>query len=266
MKKMLLAWVGMISVCLWTVSTAANTAYEVMLNAYNLPRGNDRKAQLKMELINKNGKKRTRQVTIWRLERGDEDKSLIYFHKPAADRGTAFLTWEHKNKDSEQWLYLPAVKRIRRIAAPEKHKAFMGTDFSYNDMAPPHPDEFIHKLSGEEELDGEYCYVVESVHKSYTENSTHGNKNKYEYSKMSSWVRKDNYMLIKSKMLDKKGRQYKEFRAHDIKKIDGIWTAMVTEMKKLKSGHRTVFTISDIKYNMGLKESFFTRRELSKER
>ena len=190
----------------------------------------------------------------------------MYFRKPASDKGTSFLTWEHKNKDDDQWLYLPALKRVRRISAADKHKSFMGTDFSYNDMAPPHPDEFTHKLLGEEKVDDNDCYLVESAHKTYTGDAAYKNKKKYQYSKMISYIRKDNYMLIKARFFDKKGRESKEFHARDIKKIDGIWTSLVVEMKKLKTGHRTILTTTDIKYNTGIGDKFFSQRELKKRR
>lgn len=240
--------------------------YQIMLKNYNLDEGRDQRADLRMELIKRNGKKRTREVTYWKLERGDEDKSLMYFRKPVSDKGTSFLTWEHKNKDDDQWLYLPALKRVRRISAAEKHKSFMGTDFSYNDMAEPHPDEFIHKLLGEENIDGKDCFKVESIHKTYSGDQAYKNKKRYQYSKTLSWICKDNYILLKAKMFDKKGRECKDFHARDIKKIDGIWTAMILEMIKLKTGHRTILTITDIKYNIGLKDTFFRQRELKKPR
>ena len=244
----------------------SNDGYQIMLKNYNLDEGNDVRANLKMELIKKNGKRRIREVTYWKIERGDEDKSLMYFRKPASDKGTSFLTWEHKNKDDDQWLYLPAFKRVRRISASEKHKSFMGTDFSYNDMSSPHPDEFVHKLLGEEKVDGKDCYLVESIHKTYTGDKAYENKKRYQYSRMISFIRKDNYMLIKARFFDKKGRECKVFHAREIKKVDGIWTAILMEMKKLKTGHRTIFTLSEIRYNTGLKDSFFSQRELKKSR
>ena len=113
----------------------ADEAYDIMLKNYNVYEGDDSQAILNMELINKNGKKRIREILFWTLERGDEDKSMMYFLKPPADKGVSFLTWEHKKQDDDQWLYLPALKRVKRISAADKSKSFMGTDFSYNDLA-----------------------------------------------------------------------------------------------------------------------------------
>ncbi len=267
MKRLLLSVPGFILTCLLIAPAVyGEDAYQIMLKSHNLDEGKDSKTEMKMELISKNGKTRTREITFWQLERGEEDKSLMKFRKPASVKGTGFLTWEHKDKDDDQWLYLPAFKKIRRISGSEKHKSFMGTDFSYNDMTLPHPNKFVHKLLGEENMDGSDCHKIESIHKTYTDDAAYKNQKKYQYSKSISWVRKDNYMVIKSKMFDKKGREYKQFQAQDIKKINGIWTAHLLKMENLKDKHRTVLTMSKIKYNTGLKDSFFSQRQLKKAR
>ncbi len=266
MKKILVV-LGSFLVFLWIAQTAySEDAYQVVLKSYNLDEGKDSKTEMTMELINKSGKKRVREITHWQLERGEEDKSLMKFRKPASVKGSGFLVWEHKIKDDDQWLYLPAFKRIRRISATEKHKSFMGTDFSYNDMTMPHPKDSEHKLLGEENVDGFDCYKIESIHKTYTGDPAYKDKKKYQYSKSDSWIRKDNYMAVKSIMFDKKGREYKQFSAREIKKVDGIWTAHILEMKNVKDKHRTVLTITSIRYNTGIRDNFFTQRQLKKPR
>jgi len=265
-KYMFLIFVLLLLNIGFPISSSADDAYEVMLNNYNVYGGDDSKSVMTMVLVNKNNKKRIREVIFWTLEKRDEDKSLMYFLSPAADKGTAFLTWEHKEKDDDQWLYLPVLKKVKRISAGDKHKSFMGTDFSYNDLAPPHPDEFVHKLIKDETIDGSNCYVIESIHKTYTDDSAYTKKKKYQYARQLSWIRKDNYLLVKAEMFDKKGRSFKVFLASDIKQIDGVWTAMHLGMKNVKTGHKTILTMKDIRYNIGLNDGFFTTRELEKAR
>lgn len=258
------------TICLTMMITATlvygDDARGIMMKSHDLDQGKDGVADMKMELISKSGKSRVREVRSWNIERGDEDKNLMKFLSPASVKGTGFLVWEHKNKDDDQWLYLPAFKRIRRISASEKDKSFMGTDFSYNDITLPHPDEFVHKLLGSEKVDGADCYKIESAHKTYTGDPAYKNKDKYQYSKTVSWVRKDNYVIVKSIMYDKRGREYKEFKAENIEKIDGIWTSKRLVMKNLKDDHKTVLTMTNIKYNTGLKDSFFSQRQLKSPR
>lgn len=253
--------------CLCTsIASSSDDAYSIMLKHHNVYEGDDSKSLMKMELINKSGKRRLREVVVWTLERGEEDKSLMVFTAPASDKGTAFLTWEHKDKNDDQWLYLPVLKKVKRISAAEKHKSFMGTDFSYNDLAPPHPQKFIHKLKGEDVIDGQACYLIESIHKTHTNDPAYQNQRKYQYTKQQSWIRKDNNLLVKAVMFDKKGEKCKLFSAADIIKVDDIWTAMSMKMENLKNGHRTILTIREVRYNVGLTDDFFTTRELERPR
>lgn len=243
---------------------AAGDAYEIMLAHHNVYEGDDSKSLMQMELISKSGKKRTREVVVWTLERGEEDKSLMMFTAPASDKGTAFLTWEHKEKDDDQWLYLPVLKKVKRISAAEKHKSFMGTDFSYNDLAPPHPQKFVHVLKGEDTVNGQACFVIESVHKTHTDDPAYQDMRKYQYTRQKSWIRKDNHLLAKAIMFDRREEACKLFTAWRMEKVDGIWTPLSMKMENLKSSHRTILTIQAIRYNIGLSDGFFTTRELER--
>ncbi|MCU0821735.1 MAG: outer membrane lipoprotein-sorting protein [Spirochaetes bacterium] len=267
MKKYLSA-ISMILFISLALSAAAYSedVYQIVIKSYNIDQGKDSRTDMKMELESRGKKDREREITSWRIERGDEDKSLMYFRTPESVKGTGFLVWEHKNKDDDQWLYLPAFKKVRRISASEKDKSFMGTDFTYNDITQPHPDEFAHKLLGSETIEGSDCYKIESIHKTYTDDPAYKDKDKYQYSKGISWIRKDNYVTIKGIMYDKKGQEYKLFRAGDVRKVDGIWTAHVLEMENIKDKHKTILTITAVKYNTGINDSFFTERELTKPR
>lgn len=248
------------------LALADDSGYQIMLKHHQVDEGEDSKSIMTMVLMNKSGKKRVRKVVFWTLERGDEDKSLMYFLSPPGDKGTSFLTWEHKEADDDQWLYLPVLKRVKRISAADKHKSFMGTDFSYNDFSPPHPNKFQHTLLREETIDGQECYVVESIHKSYTDDPAFHKKRKYQYTKQHSWIRKDNYLMVKALMFGKKGKPLKMFSALDIRQVENIWTAMAMIMKNLKTEHQTLFSLESIDYNIGLSDAFFTTRELERAR
>jgi len=249
-----------------SMASSADDGFDIMQKSHNVYEGDDSKSSMKMELINKKGKKRVREVIVWTLERKEEDKSLMVFMAPASDKGSSFLTWEHREKDDDQWLYLPVLKKVKRISAAEKHKSFMGTDFSYNDFTPPHPAKFVHQLTGEEAVEGQACYVIESIHKTHTDDPEYKKQRKYQYTRSQSWIRKDNYLLVKSIMFDKKGKRYKLFSATDIKQVDGVWTAMSMKMENLKNGHHTILTIGELRYNVGLADDFFTTRELDRPR
>ena len=238
--------------------------YEIMLRNYNLDQGNDFKAELTMDLIKKNGKKRTRKITYWYLEKGEEDKILLTFDLPDSVKGTTFLSWAHEEKDDDQWLLLPSLKRIRRIASTEKHKPFMGTDFSYNDMSLPHPKNFTNNIIGEEQVNGINCYKIENIHKTYDSNNPSTKGDKYQYSKTISWISKENFVMVQSVMYDSDGEICKQYSASNIQKIDGYWVPVLQEMENLKNSHKTILTISNIQFNLSLTEDFFSQQQLSK--
>lgn len=239
-------------------------ANEIMLNNYNIDHGNDYKAEFTMELIKRNGQKRKRKITSWFLEKGEEDKNLIKFELPASEKGTGFLSWAHGVKDDDQWLFLPALKRTRRIAGTEKDKSFMGTDFSYNDMRQPHPKFFVNNLIGEEVVNGIDCYKLENIHKTYLENATSSKNEKYQYAKVISWISKENFVLVKSEMYDRKGKICKKYSALEIKKISGYWVPVQSQMENLQNMHKTILTITDITFNLNLAEDFFSQQQLSR--
>ena len=267
MNKRIYFAVILVSACLFSrLAEGAEDGFAIMLKHHHVYEGEDSRAVMSMVLMNKAGKKRIREVLFWSLERGDEDKSLMYFLKPPGDKGTAFLTWEHKEKEDDQWLYLPVLNRVKRISSADKDKSFMGTDFSYNDLSPPHPEEFNHTLLEEASVDGQECFVVESIHKSHAGDPAYAQDKKYQYARQTSWIRKDNYLMVKATMFDRKEQPIKAFYASDIRQIEGIWTIMVFNMENLKSGHRTILTILDIEYNTGLNDDFFTDREMKKPR
>jgi len=171
-------------------------------------------------------------------------------------RGTGFLIWEHKGKDDDQWLYLPAFKKVRRISSKEKEKSFMGTDFSYEDLGSHNLDDYNYTLLKSETFDDQDCYVVESVPKP-------GKKKSYK--KTITWIRKDIFLAIRIDFYDKKGKFLKRLHATNIEKIDGIWTVKVMEMENVQRKHRTILELENVRYNIGLKKHFFTERNLIKE-
>lgn len=232
------------------------TGREIMKKVDNRYTGDDQVGDMTMTLIKSSGRKRVRKVRVWQKDYGENNKSLMRFLLPADVRGTGFLVWEHKEKDDDQWLYLPALKKVRRISTREKEKSFMGTDFSYEDLGSHNLDDYNYTLLGSEIYDGEGCYVVESVPKPGKEKS---------YDKTTSWIRKDIFLAIKIDFYDKKGNFLKSLHTADIEKIDGIWTIRRMEMENAEKKHRTILEFTNVRYNTGLKDNIFTERNLIKE-
>jgi outer membrane lipoprotein-sorting protein len=229
---------------------------EIMENVDKRYTGDDESVDVTMTLIKSNGRKRVRKVKLWRKSYGENDKSLMRFFEPADVRGSGFLVWEHKDKNDDQWLYLPALKKVRRISAQEKEQSFMGTDFSYEDLASFKVDDYKHTLLKSEEIDGDDCFVVQSVPEP-------GKKKSYR--KTISWIRKDIFFTIRVDFYDKNDNLQKKLNVSAVEEIDGVWTAQRMEMTNIKKNHQTILELENIKYNTGLSNNIFTERNLVKE-
>jgi len=220
---------------------------------FNRDDGKDSYAHIKMLLIDKRGNKRLRKMISATKDFGKLSKSLIIFQSPESIKGTGFLTWEKENEDDDQFLYLPALRRVRRIVANQKDSQFVNTDYTYEDMQKRKVEKDNHKILKSEKHEGYDCWVLESVPKD-PETS--------QYGKVVSWVVKDMYLPVKTEFYDKRGRLEKVQIAKEIKKIDNIYSVLESEMKSLKRDHRTLMKTDDIKYNTGIPDRIFTRRYL----
>ncbi len=214
--------------------------------------------------IRRGSSKRVRKMKMWmKSDEQGNDRSLIRFIWPAQVKGTGFLTIEHSDRDDDQWLYLPALKKVRRIASSKKSGSFMGSDFSYADMGTGDIDNYSYKLIGSEEIDGNDCYIIEETP------ATEKIKKDEGYSKKITWVRKDIFCLAQVKFYDRHGNYLKIMKMSNFKKIEeaDVWVAMhVVMTNEQKKGSETVVTYDEIEVNTGIPDEFFTQRYLSKEK
>ena len=225
------------------------TGREIMVKVDERPDENDRKSTLKMTLINKRGRQRVREILSWSKDYGKDSKSIMYFQKPADVKGTGFLSWEYDDpsKDDDRWLYLPALKKVRRISGSSKNDYFMGSDFTYDDMGGRSVNEDEHKFLREEEVNGSQCWVVESISKDKD----------YMYSKTIKWIRQDSYIGAKLEFYDRQGALLKILTISDVRKQDGFWTAFKMEMDNKQEKHKTILELEEVQYNTNVKDSMF---------
>jgi len=216
---------------------------------YDREDGKDSKATVQMLLIDKKGTKRLRSFMSVSKDYDGVGKSFIRFISPADIKGTSFLTWENKGRDSDQFLYLPALKRVRRIVSSQKSSQFVNTDYTYEDMERRKPDLDDHQVVGEEKLSGRECWVLESTPKDAKES---------QYGKRKLWVAKDILLPVKIDYFDKKNQLIKEFTVVDIREVDGIWTIIESEMQDLKKSHKTLLKTENVTFNQGVEDSLFT--------
>jgi len=218
---------------------------------------------MKMVLIDKNGSQRKRTIRTQRKDVGEDAYSIMFFLDPADVKDTGFLTYDYDEdeRDDDQWLYLPALKKTKRIASGDKSGAFMGSDFTYADMTDRKLDNYDYKLLKEDEVDGQPVWVVEAIPNNEKEIDETG------YTKSVLFVRKDNDVVVRSVAWVKKGKRLKYLDVKKLELIDGIWvpTEMHMTLKKGKSKlHQTVLIAENVKFNQELDESDFSVRRLEK--
>lgn len=206
----------------------------------------DQEITLEMILIDKAGKEKTREAKMW--QKGS-DMRMIKFLSPADQKGIGFLDLP----DDVMYLYMPAFKKVRRIASHVKNESFAGTDFTYDDMAAlNYADDYTPTLL---ESDDAELYVLELVPKEGIDK---------DYSKLVMSVRKDNFYQVKIEYYSKDGKLWKVMERKKLEKIDGHWTAREAGMHDLKKNHRTKMVIVAVKFDQGLKDDLFTQRYLKR--
>ena len=177
-------------------------------------------------------------------------RTMIVFQKPESVAGTRFLTMENSGAPDDRLIYLPALGKVRRIAAAEGSGSFMGTDFSYDDIssASRSTSQDTHTLLREEDLNGAACYVIQSAPKDSS----------YQYSKMIQWIDKGTKAVMKIELYDKKSALVKIAEMSGMKDIQGRQTTTVTKMTTVAAGTSTTITMDIVKYDDPIPESVFT--------
>ena len=230
------------------------TGKQIMEKVYFNPTGDDTQGELTMTLINNRGEQRVRTLSQYITNDGQVEKKIMFFLSPADVRNTSFMNWSYADgRPDDQWIYLPALRRVRRISSDSKSDYFMGSDFTYDDLGERHPDQDSHTLLREETIEGKACYVVESIPK----------ESGYMYSKTITWVMKDNFLGLKREFYDDRGRLLKVLTIQDYERISGFWTILETEMHNVQRNHRTVMKFTNVKKNQGMPVSKFTERSMT---
>ncbi|MEN8226197.1 MAG: outer membrane lipoprotein-sorting protein [Bacteroidota bacterium] len=228
------------------------TAREIIEKVYTRAEGDDQTSTLTMTLINKNGKERIRNIKQFTKDMGEMEKNIMFFLSPADVKNTSFMSWSYddESKDDDQWIYLPALKKTKRISSDSKSDYFMGSDFTYDDLGDRKLDEDTHKLLREESIDGIDHYVVESIPADED----------YMYSRTITWIRKDNFIGLKKEFYDEDGDLLKILHIKKFEEISGFLIITNSEMHNVQKDHKTIMILSDININTGISDSKFTER------
>lgn len=225
--------------------------------------GKSMESNMKMVLIDKNGDKREREIKLISKDKGEDEHKIMFFLTPADVKDSAFLTYDYNEgeKDDDQWLYLPALKKVKRIPSSDKSSSFMGSDFTYSDMTDRDLDDYDFKLLKEMEDRGHKAWVIESTPKNKKVLDETG------YVKSLLIIRQDNLVLTRAVHTMQSSGYYKYYDVKELKEIDGIWqpTEMVMTTKNGKTTeHSTILLHSDVAFNKEYDDSLFTTRTLEK--
>lgn len=217
-----------------------------------------------MVLINAKGQQRERRSTgLIKLQpNGVDSKLVVRFSTPADIKGTSFLQVEHIDGDDDLWIYLPALKKSRRLVASNKKDSFVGSDFSYGDISLPRVDQYRHTRLRTEQVDGFDCHVVESVPANDTVRANSG------YSKKVTWVRSDNFVEAKVEYYDLAGRLWKTqtvSRHELVEPQKARWFPLQREMTNHQTGHRTVISMGKVMPGIPIPDETFTTRYIERD-
>jgi hypothetical protein len=272
MNPLVFALVGLLTVgMLAPRSTAAAaaalpelSAHDIMEKNFYVSKPKTLRSNSYMTLINDKGQKRERKsVNLVKLQpNGVDSNILVKFNYPNDIKGTGFLQIEHIDGEDDQWIYLPALKKSRRLVANNKKDSFVGSDFSYGDISLPKVDLYRHTLLRSESVDNQDCYVIESVPSTDTVKANSG------YSKKMTWVRKDNFLEAKVEYYDVSGRLLKTQLVRDHKLVEPDtqrWFALYREMTNHQTGHKTVLRFDGTDSAAQVPDDFFTTRYVERE-
>jgi len=255
-RKLLLAGMALIFIASGAVpaSSYAMDARSIMKKYTDQFSVRDETDNANMTLINKNGKERRRTLTIMTKEYPDElHKILIRFTAPESIYGAGLLIVEQKDRNDDEWLYLPALKKVKKISTAERSHSFMGSEFSYEDLHREVLDDYDYQLKGSEALDGQECFIIEAIPTSQRKLEETG------YSKRKLWIRKDIFFRVKVEYYDKKGKLLKIETDDQLTQIDpGMYRMNRITMINSKTGNKTVLDSTSRSTNQGIPASRFT--------
>lgn len=180
-------------------------------------------------------------------------KTMLRFVKPLIAKGIGYLSWQYRNGDYEQWLFLPRLKVAKKISRKDKSHSFMGTEFSYEELSGRDLDAAVYSLVDQDTCDGDSCYVIDATPLGES-----------QYSRRRIWVNRRQWIIKRVEFFNDREQKVKILSLPEHEKISGYWTVKSMIMRNLQNGNKTTLTLSDVRYNTGLRDDFFTETFLVK--
>ena len=257
-KQFIVFMMGMVLICI-AGDLPANKGLEIaILSDKNNDGFIDSSSTMTMNLINKRGDVVTRKLRFKSLEvPTDGDKSIAIFESPRDVKGVAILSYAHKVEADDQWLYLPALKRVKRIASKNKSGPFLGSEFSFEDFSFQEVEKYEYLYLEEEIYLNNPCYVIER--KPLDPYSG--------YTKQLVWIDKENYLVQKIHHFDRKSFHLKTQLFKDYRKYEGFfWQPHEIEMINHQNGKKSILIFDDVKLKNGFTDRDFSQNSLKRSR
>lgn len=241
-----------------TAETAAEKGLAIATEADRRDSGyKDQMADMLMTLRNKHGQESRRAMRYRVLEmENDGDRSLMIFDSPKDVKGTAFLNYTHKVGDDDQWLYLPALKRVKRISSRNKSGSFMGSEFSYEDISSQEVEKYTHRWLRDERCASLECHVLERYP---VDRKNSG------YSRQVVWIDREEYRTWKVEYFDRKNSHLKTLSFSGYEKYSGrFWQAAELHMINHQTGKSTLLQFANFRFGTGLAVADFSKNSLKR--
>ena len=259
MKLNKLLIVGFVCVASLASANPEQKGLEIAIEADKRETGfGDTTANMTMLLKNRHGEESSRYIRLRTLEvDGDGDKSMSVFDRPRDVKGTAFLSFTHKTGSDDQWLYLPALKRVKRISSRNKSGSFMGSEFAYEDISSQEVEKYTYKYIKDEPCGDTECFVVERD----PVDELSG------YTRQVAWINKQEYRPEKIDFYDRKNSLLKTLTYKDYQQYLGkYWRANEMYMQNHQTGKTTLLSWANYKFGTGLTERDFDKNSLKRAR
>ena len=239
-------------------SPGTEAGRQLAQSVYDAPNGDDFASRAIMTLTEKGREPRTREMFTLRLDRGATERWLLTrFARPSDIRGVGLLTKDYPGDENDQWLYLPALDRVRRISSGRKGGRFVGSDLFFEDLRDREVDMDHHVIQGEGKIGRLVCKILVS---------TPVDPDNSVYSKRVSWVHPGTMIPLRIDLYQEHSKKpIKRLEVKRLKRIQGFWTVLDSTMEDLSSGHVTRITQTSVKYNQGIPDRLFTSQSLADE-
>lgn len=210
-----------------------------------------------LRIYDANGRERVRQTSMASrlFDNGATEKRIIRFLSPPEVKGTGMLIYDYDERNDDMWIYMPALRKTRRIVGNEKSQRFMGSEFSNADMSAPRLEDFSYRVTGSATAGGTDCWVVEVIPLNEDIMDEVG------YDRQVAWIGKKDFVFRKAEYYDADDEMFKQMISSDVRQIDKAgkkYMAARMEMSNVQNGRRSVITIDRIQYNPDVREEYFT--------